>query len=222
MPLSSKAARVAAWCLTIWGACLVYLYSWGGFSSLSEDSAAGQTKEEAVLSQNLALTERAGLYDLDLYKSQHQLAMHYIRSEKYQDAERLMKAAMNTAQLAFGNNSAERYGCLSLLAAIYRDAKNYSQSERSYLELLEIDKRKKSADQTMSVCRDLNNLGVLYFLWGKSFYSPNRRIEKFRFAKGMFKNCLQILASKPNERQEELSAITKRNYTALMLESGDL
>lgn len=224
MHLSSKVVRVAAWCVTIWGACLVYLYSWGGFSSLPDDSVAIASLEEARLRKNLVIAERPGLYDADLYKSQYELGLHYLRRQRYKDSEQFVKKAVQTAQLVFGNDSVERCESLSLLAGIYRDEKNYRLSDHCYHELLDIDKV-KNGDQALSVCRDMNNIGVLYFLWGKSFASLNRRLEKFSLAQDMFESCLHILASPSsasqfNDKAQELKSIAQRNYNILSIELG--
>jgi tetratricopeptide (TPR) repeat protein len=213
--------RIYAWIWLVLVGCFVYYYSWGGFGNLADDQAKPRHLEQQRLIKHLADLKDAGIYNAELYRAQYDLAWHYWKEHQYKEAEPYLKDSLETANGLFGENSNQAYQTLSYLGAFYRDWTKFPEAEKYYKRLLDIDQHRQRREP-LAVARDLNNLGVVYFLWGQSFPSMNRRFEKFRKSEVTYGDCLAALQNVPvgNAGAADLQKIAMQNYAALLMMLG--
>ncbi len=205
--------RLVQWFFLIFGLCSVYYLSWGRYAILPEDPRNLEFLEKQKLEAQAIIAGKSGTVTSQLYESQLHLAEHYLFYKHYETAVKELKERLHTADLLFGENSAQARQALTDLAGCFRDWKKYGESEKIYKQILSSD----ANEGDLVLGKDLNNLAVLYCLWGQSEPSLRRRQSRFELSVHIYNDALDKLK---NQKGTWLYRVALRNKAVVLSEMG--
>jgi len=200
----------------IFAGATVYWVSWGHVEKLPEDPKTMETQEQEKLQGELAPLEKTGIIDERLYQAQTNLGNHYWYYKRFQNGETQFKNRIDTASTLYGEASPQAYQCTFDLAGLYRDWVKFKECEQLYKRLLAIDQNRE-APTSNKITRDINNLAVLYCLWGQSLTNISKRMQKFKQAESLYTQCLSRLK---DDQSNQLYKIILRNRAVTLKEMG--
>ena len=209
--------RLFCWTVLLLSISLLYYFSWGHYEYLPEDSRQLEFLEQQKLQGELKPLEESGIIDERLFQAQTNSGNHYWYYKRFKDAERLFKNRIETSSTLWGPRSEQTYHCISDLAALNRDWNKFKEADQGYRQLLSMDQDRQA--NSITIARDLNNLGVLYCLWGQSLPNMTKRRQKFAQSESLYNDCLTKLNK---DQASQLYQMALRNRAVVRKEMGKL
>lgn len=171
----------------------------------------------AVQNYNKAISDLAET-DPKRAKAVRELGLSYWLQRRYPDALPLIQANVAFFAVDKDKQHSDDYStALFDLASLCRDMGDYIKAEQHFKEVLEYD-RKSLGDKDIKVARDLNNLGVFYYMKAGTYQDLKTRKEWLDKAKESLEQSLSLYKEKTGEDSQQVG----NNLWNLFLVSRDL
>ncbi|MDZ4832899.1 MAG: hypothetical protein SGJ27_03785 [Candidatus Melainabacteria bacterium] len=134
-----------------------------------------------------------------LLDAEERLALLHWEKREYDRAVELLDDVVNKRKPAADAPYDDRYiNSLLHLAGVYRDVNNWQVAEMQYQDVYSYDKRffEKTDPDNSKIARDLNNLGLLYYLKGTSEKDEKSRNEVLKQSSGFLNEALKKYRAK--------------------------
>jgi hypothetical protein len=145
-----------------------------------------------------------------LLESEEALALFHWEKREYDKAVVFLDEIVRKRKPADGAPYDEKYiNSLLHLAGVYRDVNNWQYAEMQYQDTLKYDKKffETSDPNNSKIARDLNNLGLLYYLKGTSEQDEKKRNEILKQSSAYLQDAIKKYQAKlgPDSPSEAIS-----------------
>lgn len=173
------------------------------YNTLDRELANAQNNYEALKNDAKANPEQ-------LIDAQERLALYHWEKRNYDRAVELLDEVCRKRKPADDAPYDEKYISSTLrMAGVFRDVNNWTAAELNYRTVLDYDKKffEKTDPDNPKIARDLNNLGLLYYLKGTSEKEEAKRNATLKEASGYLNEAIKKYQAKlgPDSASEAIS-----------------
>jgi len=173
------------------------------YAALDRELASAKVQYEALQAKPNTNLEQ-------LLVAEERLALFHWEKREYDRAVELLDDVVNKRKPAEGAPYDEKYISAKLrLAGVFRDVNNWPVAETQYNEIYDYDKKffEASDPNNSKLARDLNNLGLFFYLKGTSDKDENVRKETLKKASELLNEAIKKYQAKlgPDSPSEAIS-----------------